>query len=64
MRTKVSKKIIIQKSQCIHCGCCTSVCASGALKLNTDHCLEFSPEKCTFCSLCVKSCPLKLFCVN
>lgn len=60
-----TKSIIWQEDNCVHCGACTAVCPSGALKMNReDWSLEFDKEKCMVCELCVKACPLNVMCVS
>ncbi|MDD5571552.1 MAG: 4Fe-4S binding protein [Bacteroidales bacterium] len=59
-----NKTIIWQEDKCIHCGACTAVCPSGALKLGTIDCmLTFDKEECLVCELCIKSCPLNVMSV-
>ncbi|MCK5135485.1 MAG: 4Fe-4S binding protein [Bacteroidales bacterium] len=61
----VVKTILFKESLCIHCGACSSVCFRGALTMDSSsRKLEFSPEKCVACELCIKACPLQLFDLN
>jgi len=61
----VVKTILFNESQCIHCGACSSVCFSGALEMDPDsRKLQFVPEKCVACELCIRACPLQLFELN
>jgi ferredoxin len=61
----VVKTILFNESACIHCGACSSVCFPGALDMDTDtRKLQFSPEKCVACELCIRACPLQLFELN
>jgi len=61
----VVKTILFKQAECIHCGACASVCFSGALDMNQDSReLDFLPEKCVACELCIKACPLQLFELN
>lgn len=56
----VSKEIVINMKECIHCGACTAVCRPHALKLNLHAELDFEREKCIVCGLCVDACPLRI----
>lgn len=61
----VIKTILFNESACIHCGACSSVCFSGALEMDSEsRKLQFLPEKCVACELCIKACPLVLFELN
>ena len=61
----VVKTILFSESDCIHCGACSSVCFPGALNMDTlTRKLQFSPEKCVACELCIRACPLQLFELN
>jgi len=61
----VVKTILFNDSSCIHCGACSSVCFPGALNMDPSTWeLQFSPEKCVACELCIKACPLQLFELN
>ncbi len=61
----VVKTILFNEPLCIHCGACASVCFPGALNMNSSsRKLEFLPEKCVACELCIKACPLQLFELN
>ncbi len=61
----VVKTILFAEELCIHCGACSSVCFPGALNMDQrTGKLQFSPEKCVACELCIKACPLRLFELN
>ena len=61
----VEKRIKFNDTDCVHCGACTAVCFSGALKIGTpDWLLDFDSAKCVACGLCVKACPLRLFTIS
>lgn len=54
-----TKSIIWNEKKCVHCGACTAVCISGALKLSPDTGeLTFDKESCLICELCHDACPL------
>jgi|SRR5690554_1647818 len=56
----LSKRITLEEEDCIHCGSCTAVCNSGALKINGDGRLVFDRDECIVCELCVNACPMKV----
>jgi L-aspartate semialdehyde sulfurtransferase ferredoxin len=61
----VVKTILFSQSECIHCGACSSVCFPGALRMDAaSRELQFIPENCVACELCIKACPLQLFELN
>jgi ferredoxin len=61
----VVKTILFNEPHCVHCGACSSVCFSGALEMDPDsRKLQFTPEKCVACELCIRACPLQLFELN
>ncbi len=54
-----------KKEECIHCGACTAVCFSGALKLDREKWeVILDSEKCVVCGLCVSACPLKIISID
>ena len=61
----VVKTILFNETLCIHCGACSSVCFPGALSMDpSSRKLQFAPELCVACELCIKACPLQLFELN
>ena len=61
----LSQDIVRDEDRCIHCGACTSVCPTGALKLNRDTMLvEFDNGKCIACEHCVRACPVRAMVVH
>lgn len=56
------KSIVLNKEDCVHCGSCAAVCFADALYMDSDtRELQFHPEKCIACELCLKACPMQLF---
>lgn len=61
----ISQQVFVDEEKCVHCGACTAVCFSGALKMNRENWkLELDPENCVACDLCVPACPLNLITVG
>lgn len=53
-------KIQINDKKCVHCGVCTSICKSNALKINKkSFCLNYKKENCVGCESCVGVCPTR-----
>lgn len=48
--------ILIDKTKCIYCGGCTSVCPANALELKETF-IDWDPKRCTSCGSCIKFCP-------
>lgn len=58
--TAVAQRITRDEENCMHCGTCTAVCPSGALRMDLkSRLLLFDPERCTVCGLCAVICPVK-----
>jgi ferredoxin len=55
-----AQRISRDEEGCMHCGMCTSMCPSRALRLDREsRLLRFDPERCNVCGLCAKVCPVK-----
>ncbi len=55
----VDPKVCRQEELCIHCGFCTALCPTTALKVHVQsRMVEFTPDECISCGLCTKTCPL------
>lgn len=57
----IEQDITRDENKCVHCGICTSVCATEALYIDRKKRMrvEFDYEKCVACELCVRVCPVK-----
>jgi L-aspartate semialdehyde sulfurtransferase ferredoxin len=56
----IEQDINRDEERCVHCGLCTSVCATEALDINRETMrVNFDYEKCVACELCVRVCPVK-----
>lgn len=54
----IKKSVKRNEKLCIHCGTCTAICPTGALRIERPSMLvSFHPENCSACGLCVKVCP-------
>ncbi|MBU1610281.1 MAG: 4Fe-4S binding protein [Proteobacteria bacterium] len=63
--TPVAQKIFRAEDDCIHCGACTALCPTEALRLNlASRQVEFEVEKCSACGLCTRICPVKAMTVD
>lgn len=61
----VSKEIVLNETECIHCGCCTAVCQPRALSIGAPEWkLIFDKERCIVCEMCVKACPMRIIRVD
>jgi ferredoxin len=55
-----AQRINRDEEGCMHCGMCTSMCPSRALRLDREsRLLRFDPERCNICGLCSRVCPVK-----
>jgi len=56
----IEQDINRDEEKCVHCGLCTSVCATQALDIERGTMrVRFDYEKCVACELCVKVCPVR-----
>ena len=55
-----AQRISRNEESCMHCGVCTAMCPSGALRLDRQsRLLLFDLERCNVCGLCARVCPVK-----
>jgi len=58
-------EILIDEDSCVHCGLCTGVCPTQALKLDPDSGrLTFTRSRCIVCEQCIPSCPVQAISIN
>ncbi len=56
----IEQDINRDEERCVHCGLCTSVCASEALNIDRETMrVGFDYQKCVACELCVRVCPVR-----
>ena len=54
-----AQRIARDEDICMHCGMCTAVCPTGALKSDPENrMVPFDTERCTACGLCTRVCPV------
>ena len=55
-----AQRISRDEEGCMHCGMCTAMCPSGALRVDREsRLLLFDLESCNVCGLCARVCPVK-----
>ena len=60
-----SREILIDDDLCVHCGLCTGVCPTGALRLDTESLkLAFNRAQCIVCEQCIPTCPVQAISTN
>lgn len=61
----IEQDIKRDEEKCVHCGMCTSVCATEALHIERPTMkVKFDYERCVACELCVRVCPVKAMSVS
>ena len=57
--TPAAQRISRNEESCIHCGVCTALCPTKALRLNIEtRLVEFDNEACSACGMCTNVCPV------
>ena len=51
--------IVIDKSRCVNCQVCVSMCPKNAIYVDDIGELQIKHEECTECELCLKMCPVR-----
>jgi ferredoxin len=60
-----NREIMIDEEACVHCGLCTGVCPTEALKLDPDSFkLTFTRSRCIVCEQCIPTCPVQAISTN
>lgn len=61
----VSQEIVVDADLCVHCGLCTGVCPTEALKLDPETAkLNFMRSRCVVCEQCIPTCPVEAISIN
>lgn len=57
--TPVAQRISRDEEGCMHCGMCTAICPTSALRMNLENrTVTFELDRCTACGLCTRVCPV------
>lgn len=60
-----SREIMIDEAVCVHCGLCTGVCPTEALRLDPQSFkLTFTRSRCIVCEQCIPTCPVQAISTN
>ena len=60
-----SREILIDEDLCVHCGLCTGVCPTGAMRLDAETFkLVFNRAQCIVCEQCIPTCPVQAISTN
>jgi L-aspartate semialdehyde sulfurtransferase ferredoxin len=55
-----AQRISRDEAVCIHCGVCTALCPTRALRIDpASRLVLFEAEECSTCGMCTKVCPVK-----
>jgi len=62
---ELESDVVIDKDRCVDCGVCTSICPTGALKLDKDtYKLSLNYDECVLCGFCEETCPVGAISIN
>lgn len=54
------QEIFRDEDKCTHCGACTAVCPTAALRIKRPEMeVIFDKDKCSMCELCILTCPTR-----
>lgn len=63
--SSANREILIDEESCVHCGLCTGVCPTEALRLDPKTFqLNFVRSRCIVCEQCVPTCPVQAISTN
>jgi ferredoxin len=55
-----AQRIYRDDESCMHCGMCTAMCPTRALRVDMDtRQVQFVPDECSACGLCTRVCPVR-----
>ncbi len=56
-KKKRRKRAVVEKKDCVACGCCVKVCPKSAIHVEKGIFAVIDVEKCVGCGKCEKECP-------
>ena len=63
-KIKKKRKVFVQQSDCVACGCCVKVCPLGAIQIMNGIMAEVDMTKCVGCGKCEKECPASVIIIR
>ena len=63
-KIKKKRKVFVQQSDCVACGCCVKVCPLGAIQIMKGIMAEVDMTKCVGCGKCEKECPASVIIIR
>ncbi len=54
---KKRHQAMVEKKDCVACGCCVKVCPKEAITVNKGLFAQVDTDKCVGCGKCAKECP-------
>lgn len=60
---KIKKKAVVDKKQCVACGCCVKVCPVFAITILSGVSANINADMCVGCGKCARECPASVITV-
>ena len=57
MKTRTTRRAVVNGDACVACGCCVKVCPLSAIQVRHGIRAAVDPERCVGCGKCAKECP-------